>query len=254
MTINNISISEAVGSIVNRNFGAAEVFNRLKIDFCCNGNKTLDHFCMEKSLDPDTMIMELETAFNRENEERDFYNNWSAGRLIYLIKMEHHTYVCKNEVIISQCLAKINKVHGENHPELAEVMELFAEAMAELIPHMNQEENLLFPMIEHLFDTKSTPNEAEMDQLTEMIETMMDDHQTEGQIFKRISELTENYTIPTDACASYRLAFQKLPEFEKNLRKHIHLENNILFPKVLFMNEKRMQEAQPPACCVLRAI
>ncbi|WP_262485390.1 hemerythrin domain-containing protein [Cyclobacterium qasimii] len=150
----------------------------------------------------------------------------------------HHAYVEESIPVLKSYLAKLEKVHLQSHPELEEIHRLFAEGAAALTVHMKKEELVLFPYIQSMVKAKREGiplPEAHFGAIENPIQMMEDDHKAEGARFARISNLTQAYEIPNDACATFRVAYQMLEEFENDLRTHIHLENNILFPMAMAM-------------------
>ncbi len=144
--------------------------------------------------------------------------------------------------VLTAYLTKIAEVHGENHPELPEVKTLFDGAAAALLAHLEEEEQVLFPLVREL--AKSNKQAASSEQkeiLTKKLSQLMEEHENEGTRFKTIAQLTSNYSIPEDACNTYMVALSKLEAFEKDLHQHIHLENNILFPKTIAQESLHLQ-------------
>lgn len=235
-----ISSNTTVGEIVAGNYNLAPFFRQYHIDFCCNGNRTITEICNEKLLDINEFIGSILEFRGDKKNEGDF-DSWDIGFLADYIYQEHHLYV---ERMTSEILFNLNKictVHGKKHPELLKVRELFKESSGELAIHMKKEEFLLFPQIKRIARAYSH-GETYVNPSFETIETpikaMHTDHDSEGVRFRKIEALTNNYTPPTDACTTYKLVFLQLEEFEKDLHKHIHLENNILFKKAIAIEKK----------------
>lgn len=222
-----------VGQVVAKDIKFAEVFNKYNIDFCCKGYKSLEQAAKEKEVNYTNLLaelLELELSSVSESE----WNNKTLTELIDEIVSKYHQYIRDVSPEILVFLNKIADKHGDNHPELLEILREFQECDSELEMHMGKEEGILFPYIEEL--EKCMKNQSMyvrpfFDTVINPIERMMEEHSTEGDRFDRIRELTNNYTPPEDACNSYKYAFHKLEEFTTKLHEHIHLENNILFPK-----------------------
>ncbi len=240
--IQEIDSQNTIGKTVANNFRTAEVFRKYGIDFCCKGGRMLADVCRERNLDMEAIEKELneKTAAITPISE-DAYQTMSLDALVDLILSVHHTYVRESIPPMLAFLHKVNKVHGERHPELAEIYDLFEGCANELTHHMVKEENILFPAINKLAIAQlngTTVAPFFFGPLENPIGMMQNEHTTEGERFVKIAELTNNFTPPDDACTTYRVAFQKLEEFQNDLFTHIHLENNILFPKSFELEKK----------------
>lgn len=220
-----------VGKIVADNFRTAKVFTGFGIDFCCKGGIKLSEACEIRGLDTETVIQELLPVFQTEDSTE--YQGMEMGELVDHIVEVHHKYVENTIPALKFYLDKINRVHGERHPELEEIKNLFFGAADALTVHMKKEEFILFPYIKAMEEAVkndfplSAPHFGHIDNPITMME---EEHDTEGERFRKIAELSGGYTAPADACQTYRVAFSMLEEFENDLHTHIHLENNILFP------------------------
>jgi len=240
MTVDKITI----GEIVTEDFRTAAVFSKYGIDFCCKGHRTLEEVCEKKNVPINVLMDELAHAATSNAQTID-YHSWPSDLLIDYIEKKHHRYVEEKTPVILQYLNKLCKVHGQRHPELFSVYEAFSESAGELAAHMKKEELLLFPFIKKMLKAKqeNTPLEsAHFDSVEYPVAMMKHEHTTEGERFEEISRLTDNYNPPTDACSTYRVTFAMLEEFEQDLHTHIHLENNILFPRAIAM-EKELQNS-----------
>jgi len=217
--------------VVN-NYRTASVFTEYGIDFCCGGERTIEMACSEAGIDP----AQLEAALKRINEVAApspiNFSDWPLDLLVDYIEKKHHRFVEEKLEQIPPLLEKVCRVHGDMHPELLEINELFLEARSELTKHMKKEELILFPRIRGL-QAKASSAKMNLDTLHFPISAMQEEHTKEGERFKRISEISNRYTPPKDACNSYTLVYSLLKEFEADLHLHIHVENAILFPKVL---------------------
>ena len=226
---------KTIGEFVAEDFRAAQVFRKYKIDFCCKGNRTVDEACENKKYQAEDIYKELANVSNLQSGEIDF-NSWPLDLLTDYIEKTHHRYVEENSPVLVQYLNKLCKVHGERHPELFEITELFTGSAHDLAEHLQKEETVLFPFIRKMVvakqkgETIETPNFGTVESPVTM---MKDEHTVEGDRFVKIAELTNNYQIPADGCGTYQVAFKMLEDFENDLHKHIHLENNILFPKAI---------------------
>lgn len=221
-----------VGEIVTEDFRTSEVFKKAGIDFCCGGNQSFEDACREKSIEPDTLAYEIEKIKHQpENPSFDF-KSWDPAFLCDYIVNTHHKFVLKNLPDLVFYTQKIADVHGENHPELNEVAKLFGEINKELVQHLRNEEEVLFPAIREMVHN---PTEKAGKTIQSEIKRMFGEHDFAGGSMDEINQITKGYALPEDACNTYRVAFQSLNRFEDDLHVHVHLENNILFPKALSM-------------------
>ena len=231
-----------IGAMVAKDYRAATVFEKFGIDFCCKGNRTLEEATAKKKIDVSAVKDELEKVLNTHDEESMDYNFWPLDLLADYIEKKHHRYVEERIPLLLQYLNKLCKVHGDVHPELYEITELFSEGAGELTSHMKKEELILFPyirkMIKKTKDGLTRVDAPHFQTVKNPIKMMMQEHENEGDRFEIIASLTQNYTPPADACNTYRVTYSLLDEFERDLHKHIHLENNILFPKSIEYEEK----------------
>lgn len=225
--------TETIGQIAAKDLRKAEVFKKYGIDFCCGGKKTLRQVCAEKGIDASKVEQELQAPIASVTAASINYGDWSLSFLSDYIVNTHHHYVRKYLPEIKGYAIKVAQVHGDVHPELAEVKELVLQVDEELTQHMVDEENILFPLIKKIelaaTDKKGLP--AADKPFASIVAETEEEHDHVGRAMEEIRRLTQNYTVPADGCASYKLLFKMLEEFESDLFIHIHLENNILFPK-----------------------
>ena len=221
-----------IGQLVAEDYRTAAIFSQFKIDFCCKGNQSIGEVCEKKKINSEQLLSALskQTA-SSENADID-YKSWPLDLLADYIEKKHHRYVAEKTPILQQYLKKISAVHGQQHPELLTIAQEFDGCAAALAAHMKKEELILFPAIRKMITQAHTsaarpPKIA----LQQPIQVMQDEHEQEGERFRKMAELSNNYTPPEDACNTYRVTYAMLNEFEKDLHLHIHLENNILFPK-----------------------
>lgn len=227
-----ITTKRKVGGIVAENFRTAKVFTEHGIDFCCKGGISLEEACEKNSVDLETMLIALDQV--TQSQDATNYSTMDLSQLIDHIVHYHHHYVENTIPALKIYLDKLEKVHGESHPELSKIREEFYGSADALTVHMKKEELVLFPYVKAMVDSMlkgfplSKPHFGHIDHPIQMMET---EHETEGDRFRIISSLSNAYTPPSDGCQTYRVAYALLEEFEKDLHTHIHLENNILFPK-----------------------
>ncbi|WP_281226566.1 iron-sulfur cluster repair di-iron protein [Flavobacterium aquiphilum] len=223
-----------IGEFVAKDFRTAALFSKYGIDFCCKGNRTVEEVCEKKEITPSELLQEIEAILSLKSESGIDYNSWPIDLLADYIEKTHHRYVAEKTPTLLQFLDKLSRVHGANHPELIEINELFKGCAGELAMHMKKEELILFPFIKKMVNATISDELLEQPHFGTVenpIAMMMHEHDAEGERFRKIAALSNNYTPPADGCNTYKVTFAMLQEFEEDLHKHIHLENNILFPK-----------------------
>lgn len=236
--------NQIIGELVARDYRTASVFKKYSIDFCCQGNRTIQEACEKKNIDTKKVLEDLVAIMEAKSESTTDYQSWPLDLLADYIEKKHHRYVQEKTLEIQPYLDKICKVHGERHPELLKIKEEFNASAGELAAHMKKEELILFPFIRKMTKAKlenTKVDAAHFGTVKNPIQMMMNEHTVEGHRFMKIEELTNNYTPPQDACNTYRVSFALLKEFEQDLHLHIHLENNILFPKAIEIEKELIQ-------------
>jgi regulator of cell morphogenesis and NO signaling len=222
-----------VGEYVANDFRTAALFSKYGIDFCCKGNRTLDEVCAKNDINPEELEKEIQAVLETKNDQAIDFKSWSPSLLIEYIVEKHHSYIEEKTPVVLQFLDKLCKVHGERHPELFEINSLFKSSAGNLAQHMKKEELILFPFIQNMVKAQKENQpirEPHFGTVENPIAMMKDEHSIEGERFDKIATLTDGLIPPEDACSTYRVTYQMLKEFEQDLHKHIHLENNILFP------------------------
>jgi regulator of cell morphogenesis and NO signaling len=217
-----------IGEIVANDFRAAEIFTHAGIDFCCGGKKSLRESCEEKNLDIETLAADLLKVSETPVSYVQNFKEWDPGFLCDYIVNTHHKYVLKTLPELLFYTQKIASVHGENHAELVEVARLFAQVNDELLQHLQHEEEDLFPAIKRML---ISPNDVDRTIIRSEIDRMFGEHDFAGGAMDTINQITNGYIVPEDGCSTYQVAFKLLHEFEDDIHVHVHLENNILFPK-----------------------
>jgi len=223
-----------VGDIVAGDYRTAAVFEKHGIDFCCGGSVTLAAACAEKAIDPAALARELEAATNVPARRDQDYASWTLTRLVGHITAIHHAYVKANTAQNAAYARKIAAVHGEAHPELAQIVTLFEKMATALMVHLKREEEVVFPAIkraEAAGRAGSAPEAGDVEAIAHGVEALVREHDEVGAALHEIRDLAMGYGLPADACATYVLTYQRLQAFEADLHKHVHLENNILFPQ-----------------------
>lgn len=219
-----------VGEIVTRDFRAAEVFKNAGIDFCCGGNQSLEQACKEKNLDLSDLEQELSNVEKTPSNEAHHFNDFKLDFLCDYIENTHHKTVLR---LLPQLVAytqKIADVHGAHHAELIQIATLFAQINTELLQHLKNEEEVLFPAIKDVLRTNSSASKAIV--LSE-ITRMRGEHEFAGGAMDTINVMSGNYRVPADGCNTFEVTYKLLEQFEDDLHIHVHLENNILYPKAL---------------------
>lgn len=237
----NLTEEKKIADYVTEDYRTAAVFKKYNIDFCCNGNRGIEEATKKSGIDPAKIYRDLEEIKLQNNSGTTDYQGWPLDLLADYIEKRHHRYVVEKTPIISAFLNKLCKVHGSRHPELFEIDREFTECAGQFAAHMKKEELILFPFIHKMVKAKmsgtelSTPHFGTVENPVHM---MMEDHDAEGERFRRIAALSNNYTPPADGCNTYRVTFAMLAEFEEDLHLHVHLENNILFPKAIELEKE----------------
>jgi regulator of cell morphogenesis and NO signaling len=224
-----------IGDIVAQFPKASDLFKSYRIDFCCGGQRPLKEAIQERNLDGKAILEQLNTLYAQSLEKDE--RNWSEAsysELINHIIQKHHRYLAEELPNLSPYVTKVLRVHGEHHPHLAQVHKLFNELKTELEQHTIKEETHAFPLILQFEETPTPENRETMKQA---ICELINEHDVAGDIIKTIREITNDFTPPEDACRTYRLVYNRLEALEEDLLEHIHLENNILFPRVFHETE-----------------
>lgn len=232
---------ETLGQIAAKDIRKAQIFKKYGLDFCCGGKKTVKEACQEKGLDVTKIEQELQHADKLPSSRPLPYNEWKIDFLADYIVNTHHSYVEKTLPDIRTYAEKVKNVHGSRHPELIPIRQLVETVYTELMSHMVKEEKILFPYIKEMAKAsggKQPLQASHFGTVQNPINMMEMEHEAVGEALAQIRELTNNYTLPDDACASYSLLYRLLDEFEQDLILHVHLENNILFPKALEIEKK----------------
>lgn len=235
-----ISKHSNIGRLVADNYSLASVFKDAGIDFCCQGNRTVAEACEEAAIDIKELLDGLKSVGNKKENNID-YQSWPIDLLCDYIEKKHHRFVAQKIQEITPYLDKVVQVHGQKHPELFAIKELFQQSVGELTAHMKKEELVLFPFIRKMCQSIMAHQAVErpvFGTVQNPVHMMVHEHNLEGDRFRRISELSNNYMPPLNACNTYKVTYSLLKEFEDDLHKHIHLENNILFPKAIALEQQ----------------
>jgi regulator of cell morphogenesis and NO signaling len=222
--------------------GATRVFEKVGIDYCCGGERSLHDACVAAQVDEEALINTLEQL--RQHPQAEYAARpeqaESLAKLIDHIIDVHHEFTREEIVRIDKLLIKVCGVHGANHTELLEIQALFRDLAADLGPHMHKEELMLFPYIRSLERAALAGRGAPpcpFGTVNNPVRMMRTEHDVAGVLLAKMRSLSNDYTPPEDACVSYQTLYQALDAFEKDLHEHIHLENNLLFPKAVAMED-----------------
>jgi regulator of cell morphogenesis and NO signaling len=233
----NIDTAKTVRELAIEIPQATRVFEKLGIDYCCGGGKSLQEACTARNLGVADVLAALDSQSGTAVSPADWQMG-SMAALIGHIVAKHHAYVKSETPRLEQLLAKVCSVHGQNHPELDVIRETFVGLGQELSMHMMKEENILFPYIVELEKSAAAlapPRRPAFGTVKNPVQMMMMEHDSAGTALRAIREASNDLTPPEDACISYRTLYSALQEFEADLHQHIHLENNILFPRAIAM-------------------
>jgi regulator of cell morphogenesis and NO signaling len=229
----NVS-DKTIGELVAADYRTARVFEKYGIDFCCGGKVPLSEACREKGVDPAVISGEIAAAGSEPLERSQNYAAWGLPFLSDYIINTHHAYLNENTSQISVYANKIAEVHGARHPELIEIARIFARIATDMAAHLREEEEVFFPAIKRIDAARkgdTVPEQGDRELIRTCLAKLDREHEEIGDAVHAIRDLSNNYAVPDDVCNTFMLTYRKLKEFEDDLHKHVHLENNILFPK-----------------------
>jgi regulator of cell morphogenesis and NO signaling len=234
----NFNSQTKVKDIALSNPGARQILEDAGLDYCCGGGKSLHEACGHADVPAEEILKRLRENREQVSAGETAWVSAPLGEVTRHIREKHHRYVREAIARVRPLLEKVKAKHGENHPEIAEIEELFSEVGREMIMHMQKEEQILFPYINSLEEAANGKGAWELpffQTVQNPIHAMMKEHDAAGELVKRIRKASVEYTAPADACTSYKALYQDLREFEADLHEHVHLENNILFPRAVEM-------------------
>jgi regulator of cell morphogenesis and NO signaling len=221
---------------------ATRVFEKARIDYCCGGNRPLADACTRAGVEVEAicrMLTEERVKATERGEATDF-QSMSLTELANYIVEKHHVFTRQESARLVALLEKVCSAHADNHPELLQVQTAFGTLQADLDQHMFKEEQVLFPYIKELEAARSSYRPAPRPPFVTMrnpLAVMTLEHDAAGDILREICKLSKDFAVPADACLSYQTLYSALEEFEVDLHQHIHLENNILFPRALALED-----------------
>lgn len=211
---------------------ASDLFKSNRIDFCCGGHKPLKETFQEKSISGEGLLQKLNSQYEEWKEKGQSGRNWEEATysdLVDEIVHTHHAYLTEELPALGQFVTKIFRVHGEHHPHLKELYQLYHSLKTELELHLVKEEQDVFPLIK---EYEQNPTDELKDKILRLNATLEEEHQDAGDILKRMRDICTDFNPPADACNSYRITYMRLAELEDDMFQHIHKENNILFPRL----------------------
>jgi regulator of cell morphogenesis and NO signaling len=223
---------QTLASIVTEHSQTAMVLEKFNLDFCCKGKRTLAEACLEKGLSVEAVMEELEASSKSNSNASIPFTEMNVEQLIRYILVHHHFYVKQAMPAIEEHLTKVASKHGAHFSYLKEVLQLFIHLKNEMSLHLQKEEVVLFPRIkeiEALYNYKQKKN-IDASYIFAPVGVMETEHDEAGEIMNKIRQLTDNYKAPIEACTTFKLVMEELKKFEEDLHKHVHLENNLLFP------------------------
>lgn len=218
------------------------VFEEFKIDYCCGGRKIFAEACQNVGANPEIVLEKINKVLAAGDDgELDWLTTATLCELIDYIEEKHHTFTKHELEHLPPLMEKVARVHGEHHPELLELKDSFQVLCDDLSPHLMKEERVLFPYIRDL-EFKHTKGLAlsfpPFGTVNHPVRMMMEEHDRDGGILRKMREISNDYTLPEGACPSFTGLYHRLAELERDLHQHIHLENNLLFPKAVELEEK----------------
>ena len=226
--------------IVTDDFRAAAIFEKYSLDFCCRGGKTIAEACTDKDVDRESVLRDMRDLEERGGD-RGVSEDLPAGQLTQHIVATHHAYVRRMVPVLLAHTRKVATVHGPNHPEVVDIAVIFEKVAAELLDHMLKEENVLFPYIEALgsaLESGAPVPAAHFGTARNPIRMMEAEHRLAGDALYDIRKLSGTYAPPPDACTTFKVTYRELEEFERDLHRHVHLENNMLFPEAIALEDR----------------
>lgn len=231
------TLEKPVCDIVTEHPEVIPLFERLGIEYCCHGTHTLEEACAKKNLASADVVAEIEAL--DDNSTAPSEHEKSLGELCRYISEQHHGYARRQLPLIRELIGKVQRRHGISHPEVYFIGEMIAATEAELMHHFHCEEDVLFPYISMLEEDPTSSPPPMFQDISQPVKRMLSDHIHTGENLGLLREKTNNYQPPEDACTTFRALWKALEDLDKDLHLHIHLENNVLFPRALALAEHR---------------
>lgn len=232
--------TSTIRDIVTNDFRTAAIFQKHGLDFCCGGGDTVGNACEQAGIDPAVIETELAAVLDSPRDGTPDFTSWEIDFLADYIVSNHHAYVRRVLPVLRHHAGKVARVHGVRHPETIEIADVFNRLADELESHMMKEEKILFPYIKSIVAAHRDGDQVAppmFGTIGNPINVMEIEHDEAGDALREIRRLSWNYTLPDDACTTFRVLYQELAEFEADLHRHVHLENNILFPRTIALEQ-----------------
>lgn len=223
-----------IGDIVAADYRTAKIFEKHGIDFCCGGKIPIGEACKNEGIELEMLMNELESLHDEPADRSQNYSAWSLSFLADYIVNTHHAYLKENDDQIVAYTQKIASVHGARHPEVIKIAVIFEKIATDLVAHLKEEEEVCFPAIkraEAASISGNQPDTKDRETIKNSLVRLHREHEEVGDAIHEIRRLANGFSLPDDVCNTFMLTYRKLDEFEEDLHKHVHLENNILFPK-----------------------
>jgi regulator of cell morphogenesis and NO signaling len=228
-----ITASTLVADIAAHHPRSIEVFERHGIDFCCGGRRPLGEACREHGAAVDAVAAEIAAAAAREVPEDRVFTDAPLGEVVDHIVSRYHAVLREDLPRLGRMADKVAEVHGSRHPELRELAEVYRELRDELRPHLATEEERVFPVVRRLAEPGAGPEDVQP-----ALHGLEEDHDRAGSALARLRALSGGFAVPEDGCTTYRALYEGLARFERELHEHVHLENNVLFPRVVSLQAR----------------
>ncbi|HLT81732.1 MAG TPA: iron-sulfur cluster repair di-iron protein [Cyclobacteriaceae bacterium] len=231
--------SQKIGAAAAQDARAAKVFSRYGLDYCCEGQKSLEQACADANVSIEQVLADLQALPPRKRHESlEDFSALPPDALTRHIEEVHHRYTEDAVEIISDNLSRLVRFHGNEHPELLELQNIFGDLRGSVVVHMKKEEFMLFPYIRKMVAAGKQAGTPVFGSVASPIAAMMNDHDDDGERLKQLAAITNGYTLPDDICNTFRATYDAMKELDDDLRVHIHLENNILFPAALELEKE----------------
>lgn len=236
-----VELAESVAELTRRRPEWIAALERLRIDYCCHGQLPLGRACEERGLDPEEVLRELQrvAAPSGENRLEEEWNAMPLDALADHVVQTHHEYLREELPALSSLFEKVAGAHASRRPELLEAHSVYRGFRDELALHMLKEEQILFPWVRRLSDAERGEAGFACGSIVNPIHVMEREHESAGRAIERMRRLTDDWSPPEDACASYRSLLERLGRLERDLHLHVHKENNILFPRAVQAEQSR---------------
>ena len=234
----NFNKQTKVNEIALANPASRRILEDSGVDYCCGGGKSLQEACLRANVSAEMILRRLQANTEHTTSDESGWTKAPLAELTRHIRERHHGYVRDVIPRLRGMLAKVREKHGSNHREIEEIEKLFNEVAREMLMHMQNEEQILFPYIDTLERSASGKGEVEppfFQTVRNPIYAMMREHDAAGELVRRIHAASDGYQAPAASCTTFMATYQELQQFEEDLHLHVHLENNILFPRAVEM-------------------